>query len=178
MINIETDRLIFREINDDDFDNLKNILSNPIIMKYYPKPYDDEGVLKWIKWSKACYEKRGFGLWALELKDIGEFIGDCGITLQNINGKEVFEIGYHLHSDYWHKGLATEAAKACKKWFFENTDYDEVYSYMNADNIGSYSVAIRNGMKLYEEYINEGVPHKVYRITRQEYLNQIQDRAQ
>ena len=67
----------------------------------------------------------------------------------------MFEIGYHLHSDYWHKGLATEAAKACKKWFFENTDYDEVYSYMNADNIGSYSVAIRNGMKLFEEYIND-----------------------
>lgn len=172
MINLETDRLYFREITDDDFDNLKKIISDPYIMKYYPKPYDDNGVLKWINWCKACYEKRGFGLWALILKETGEFIGDCGITRQDINGRDVFEIGYHLHSDYWRKGLASEAAKACKKWFFENTEYDEVYSYMNGDNIGSYSVAENNGMRLIEEYLHEGVPHKVYRITKGEYLNE------
>lgn len=171
MINLETERLYFRELTDDDFDNLKAVISDPYIMKYYKEPYNDEGVLRWIKWCKASYAKRGFGLWALIRKEDNKFIGDCGISMQDINGKEVPEIGYHIHSDYWRKGYASEASGACKKWLFENTDFEEVYSYMNADNVGSYSVAIKNGMKLVEEYVHEGVPHKVYRITKKEYFD-------
>lgn len=167
---IETERLRFRKLTDNDFDNLKSILSNPETMKYYPEPYDDAGVNKWIKWCKACYEKRGFGLWALELRD-GTFIGDCGITLQNIDGQEVFEIGYHINSLYWRKGYGSEAARASKKWFFENTEYDEVYSYMNADNLGSRGVAINNGMKFIKEYYKDNEHLAVYKITKKDYLN-------
>lgn len=167
---IETDRLRFRELTDDDFKNLKAILSDKETMKYYPKPYDDEGVNRWIRWSKACYEKRGFGLWALEKKD-GTFIGDCGITLQKIDGKEVFEIGYHINSKYWRQGYASEAAKASKKWFFENTKYDEVYSYMNFENIGSRGVAIKNGMSFIKDYYDLDEHLAVYKITKKEYLN-------
>lgn len=172
MINLETERLYFREMDENDFDNLKSVISDPYIMKYYPKPYDDSGVHKWITWCKASYAKRGFGLWALIRKSDNKFIGDCGISMQDINGKLVPEIGYHIHSDYWRQGYGLEAAKACKKWLFENTDFQEVYSYMNADNIASYSLAKANGMKLVEEYVLEGILHKVYKITKDEYLIQ------
>lgn len=166
---IETERLRLREFINSDFDGLKAILSDQDTMKYYPKPYDDEGVLKWLKWGYGCYEKRGFGLWAVELKDNGEFIGDCGITLQNIDGEDVFEIGYHCNRKYWNNGYMSEAAKACKKWFFENTKYDEVYSYMNVDNIGSRRVAEKNGMSLIKEYYKDDEHLAVYRIARKEY---------
>ena len=165
---IQTSRLNFRQINDDDFNNLKQILSDEETMKYYPCPYNDEGVNKWIRWCKGCYEKRGFGLWAIELKD-GTFIGDCGITLQNIDGEEVFEVGYHINKKYWLNGYASEAARAAKKWFFENTDYEEVYSYMNVDNIASRKVAEHNGMSLIKQYYKEDEHLAVYRITRKEY---------
>lgn len=168
---IETERLKLRQLSDDDFDNLKAILSDEETMKFYPKPYDDEGVNKWIRWSKACYEKRGFGLWAVELHD-GSFIGDCGITLQNIDGDEVFEIGYHFNKKYWKKGYAIEAARACKKWFFENTDYDEVYSYMNIKNINSSNLAKRNGMKFIKQYKDNDETVAVYKILKVEYLNE------
>lgn len=154
-------------MNFDDFNNLKEILSNANTMKYYPSPYDDEGVNKWIKWNLACYEKRGFGLWAVTLNDI--FIGDCGITLQNIDGNDVFEIGYHFNPSYWHNGYCIEAAKACKEWFFKNTKYNEVYSYMNFDNTPSRNVAIRNGMKYIKDYYDKGEHLAVYRISRDEY---------
>lgn len=170
MHNIETERLRFREIKQDDFDNLKDIISDSETMKYYPKPYDDEGVQRWIDWCCGCYKKRGFGLWAIELKD-GTFIGDAGITLQNIDGEEVFEIGYHLNKKYWKNGYAIEAARACKKWFFENTKYDEVYSYMNIENIDSVNVAKRNGMSFVKEYMDENEHLVVYKITRKEYIN-------
>ena len=167
---IETERLNFRQINENDFDNLKAILSDEETMKYYPQPYDDAGVEKWIRWSKACYEKRGFGLWAIELKD-GTFIGDCGITLQNIDGNEVFEIGYHLNKKYWHNDYASEAAIAAKKWFFENTNYSEVYSYMNINNLGSSGVAKKNSMKFIKDYYQDSEHIAVYRITRDEYIS-------
>ena len=61
---METKRLLFRKIEQSDFDNLKNIISDPETMKFYPKPYDDNGVQRWIDWCLACYEKRGFGLFA------------------------------------------------------------------------------------------------------------------
>lgn len=169
---IETERLRLRQLAQEDFDNLKEILSDEETMSYYPSPYNDAGVQKWIDWCKACYLKRGFGLWAVELKD-GTFIGDTGITLQNIDGEEVFEIGYHYNKKFWHNGYASEAAKACKKWFFENTDYDEVYSYMNVENFGSRGVAENNGMKFIKEYYKDDEHLAVYKIERKEYFDSL-----
>lgn len=168
---LESKRLLFREMVIDDFDNLKAIISDKETMKYYPKPYDDNGVNRWIKWCQDLYSK-GYGLYALELKDSHVFIGDCGVTLQNIDGDIVYEIGYHINKNYWNKGYASEAAKTIKEWFFSNTSNEEVYSYMNSDNIGSCNVAINNGMKFVKEYDEEGIKHKVYKITRKEYENE------
>ena len=168
---METKRLLFRKIEQSDFDNLKNIISDPETMKFYPKPYDDNGVQRWIDWCLACYEKRGFGLFAIILKDGNIFIGDCGITLQNINGKEVFEIGYHINKKYWNKGYASEASQFMKDYFFTNTLYTEVYSYMNKLNYQSRRVAEKNGMTLIEEYIEDDVLHTVYKITKEQWEN-------
>jgi len=166
---METKRLLFRQINQSDYNNLKAIISDPDTMKYYPKPYDDNGVQRWIDWCLGCYQKRGFGLFAVILKEGNTFIGDCGITLQNINGKEVFEIGYHINKKYWNNGYASEASQYMKDYFFNNTQYNEVYSYMNKFNIASRKVAEKNGMTFIEEYIEDNIPHVVYKITKEEW---------
>ena len=166
---METKRLIFRKIEQSDYDNLKEIISDEETMKYYPKPYDDQGVQKWINWCQGCYEKRGFGLFAIILKENNNFIGDCGITLQNINGKEVFEIGYHLNKKYWHNGYASEASQFMRDYYFNNTENNGVYSYMNKENIPSINVAKRNGMIFIEEYDEDNYPHVVYKITREQW---------
>ncbi len=166
---METKRLIFRKIEQSDYDNLKEIISDEETMKYYPKPYDDQGVQKWINWCQGCYKKRGFGLFAIILKENNNFIGDCGITLQNINGKEVFEIGYHLNKKYWHNGYASEASQFMRDYYFNNTENNEVYSYMNKENIPSINVAKRNGMIFIEEYDEDNYPHVVYKITREQW---------
>lgn len=166
---METERLRFRKIDDGDFDNLKAIISDPETMKYYSKPYGDEGVYRWIRWCKDCYEKHRFGLLALVLKSSGEFIGDCGITLQNINGREVYEIGYHINKKYHNKGYGSEASRYMRDFFFSSTEYDEVYSYMNAENIPSRRLAEKNGMSLVEVYEDDGMTLTVYKITRREW---------
>ena len=167
---LETEKLILREYVESDFDALYNLLSDPITMKHYPKPYDEKGTRRWLDWSFDNYEKYGFGLWAIELRETGQFIGDCGITMQNIDGETLPEIGYHIHRDYWRQGYGKEAARAVRDWFFTHTDFDAVYSYMTAGNTASYSTAASMGMKRVKEY-GEGKDgaHYVYALTRQDW---------
>ena len=111
---IETNRLELREYTMDDFSALQEILSDPETMKHYPKPYDEAGVTRWINWNLQNYKDYGFGLWAVVLKETGEFIGDCGISMQNIDGEWLPEIGYHVNKSYWRQGYAKEACAAVK----------------------------------------------------------------
>ena len=94
---IETERLKLREYTFDDFDSLYEILSDEETMEHYPEPFDKEIVSGWIQWNIDNYAKYGFGLWAVVLKKTGEMIGDCGITIQNIDKELLPEIGYHIH---------------------------------------------------------------------------------
>ena len=155
---LETERLILREYTMDDFDDLYEILS------------DEEKVRYWINWNITNYETFGFGLWAVVLKDSNEMIGDCGITMQIIDGEIKPEIGYHINKKYQRRGYATEAARKCRDYIFQNTPFNIIYTYMKYTNIGSYSVAIKNGMKLIKEYDDpKNIISKAYAITRKEW---------
>ena len=166
---LETSRLTLREMDDDDFESLKKVISDPENMIYYDKPYDDNGVLRWINWCKDSYTKYGFGLWAVILKETGEMIGDCGVSMQFIDNKWKPEIGYHLRKDYHRQGLGIEMASAVKDYFFTNFDFDEVYSYMEVNNVPSYKLAEANGMTFLHLYKTKSGVCKVYRITRNEW---------
>lgn len=167
---IETERLIMRKYTTDDFDDLYVILSDSETMQHYPAPFDRSRTENWIRWNLDNYEKYGFGLWAVILKETGEFLGDCGITLQNIDGKILPEIGYHISKKHWRKGYAKEAARAVRDWIFINTEYNSVYSIMKHTNIGSYSTAAAIGMQKIKEYLNvRNTRIFVYSITREEW---------
>ena len=173
---LETGRLILREYTRDDFAALYEILSDPETMKHYPKPYDEQGTWRWLNWSFDNYARYGFGLWAIELKETGRFLGDCGITMQPIDGQELPEIGYHIHKDFWRQGFAKEAAAAVRDWAFTNLPYDALYSYMNYTNVGSYSTAASIGMKKLKEYQDPRDEYMyVYAITREEWEKNIKD---
>ena len=99
-----------------------------------------------------------------------DFIGDCGLTIQNIDGDLLPEIGYHIHKLYWRRGFGSEAARAVRDWAFEHAEYDCLYSYMKYTNIGSYSTAIATGMKMIKEYPDEKKEISyAYAITRKEW---------
>ncbi|MDD6037677.1 MAG: GNAT family N-acetyltransferase [bacterium] len=172
---IETERLLLRNYSLEDFDALYEIMSDEETMQHYPAPFDEEKTRNWIIWNLDNYEKYGFGLWAVVLKESGEFIGDCGISIQNIDGEMLPEIGYHIHKKYWRRGLGKEAARACRDWVFENTDYDMIFSYMKYTNVGSYATAIANGMKKVKEYPDpKNTISYAYAITRNEWEQLVQ----
>jgi RimJ/RimL family protein N-acetyltransferase len=109
---IETDRLIMREMTEDDFDALYAVLADSDIMQHYPYTFDGDRVREWIRKNIERYKVFGFGLWAVVLKETGEMIGDCGLTMQIINEQIRPEIGYHIRKDCQQRGYASEAAKA------------------------------------------------------------------
>ncbi len=152
---IETDRLFLREMNMDDFDALYKVLGDAEIMQHYPYSFDEARVRSWIERNMNRYRDNGFGLWAVCLKETGEMIGDCGLTLQNIEGEMLPEIGYHIRRDQQHKGYAKEAALAVRNWAFQNTDYPARYSYCKYTNVGSYKTAESIGMHFEKEYSDE-----------------------
>ena len=167
---IETERLRLRELVPEDFEAWHEILSDPETMQHYPEPFDEAKTKRWIKWNLDNYEEYGFGLWVVERKENGEFIGDCGMTMQDIDGEMLPEIGYHIHKKFWRQGYGSEAARAVRDWAFQNTDYDRLYSYMKYTNVGSYSTALSNGMKKVKEYPDEknGISY-AYAISRAEW---------
>ena len=175
---LETERLILRKITPADFDGWYEILSDAETMRHYPAPYDRAGVQRWMDWTLDHYAQHGFGLWAVILKENGAFIGDCGITMQRINGQLLPEIGYHIHKDYWRKGYASEAAAECMAYAFEALGFPAVYSYMKHTNAASYGVALKNGMRLIDAYDDPvNIKTLVYAITYQEWKAGRQEQA-
>ena len=152
---LETERLFLREMTMGDFDALYAVLSDPEIMQHYPYSFDEERVRSWIERNMKRYTDDGFGLWAVCLKDTGEMIGDCGLTLQNIDGQMLPEIGYHIRRDQQRKGYAKEAAMAVRDWAFGNTEYPALYSYCKYTNVVSFKTAESIGMHFEKEYEDE-----------------------
>ena len=152
---LETKRLFLREMTMSDLDALFAVLGDKEIMQHYPYSFDEERVRSWIERNMNRYKEDGFGLWAVCLKDTGEMIGDCGLTLQNIDGQMLPEIGYHIRRDQQRKGYAKEAAAAVRDWAFQNTEYPALYSYCKYTNVGSFKTAESIGMHFEKEYEDE-----------------------
>lgn len=168
MMILETNRLYLREMEQSDFNSLCKFLQDIEVMYAYEHAFSNDEVQAWLDNQIRRYKQYGFGLWAIIKKDTNECIGDCGLTYQDFNGKEVLEIGYHLQKKFWHQGFATEVAIACKEYAFNKLNANEVFSIIRDNNIPSQKVAIRNGMTICGEftkhYYNMDMPHWVYSI--------------
>lgn len=166
----ETDRLYLREMNQSDFKSLSKILKDEETMYAYEGAFSDTEVQEWLDKQILRYQKWNFGLWAVILKETDEMIGQCGLTMQQWKEEDVLEIGYLFERLYWHKGYATEAAKACKKYAFDILKADEVCSIIRDTNVPSQNVAIRNGMTMTDTwtkyYKGVDMPHYRYIVYR------------
>src|SRR5579872_3980760 len=93
---LETGRLLLREFQPSDGVALTAVLGDRETMRFYPAPFDQNGVAAWIERNRRRYQSDGFGLWAMVLKSSGEVVGDCGLVKQTVDGLDETEIGYHV----------------------------------------------------------------------------------
>lgn len=167
---LTTGRLLLREMTEADYDALHAVLADGDIMQHYPYAFDEVRVRGWIARNIDRYRTFGFGLWAVCLRETGEMIGDCGLTMQTIHGVIRPEIGYHIRRDMQRRGYAQEAAVAVRDWTFRSTPFNAIYSYMKYTNLPSAAAAQSWGCRLVDEYADEvNERTRVYAITRAEW---------
>ena len=140
---LETDRLRLRRLTPADEPDLFEVFADPYARQFYPEMFDLAKVRHWIEWNLRNYQQFGFGLWALELKDSGALIGDCGLTYQDVEGARELEVGYHVLYAERRKGYASEAALACLDFGFEHTSCSSICSIVRPSNAASCAVAAR-----------------------------------
>ena len=112
------------------------------------------------------HERDGHGLWAVELAETGEVVGDCGLVWQEVETRREVEIGYHMRRDLWEQGFATEAARAARDHGFDHFGYRRLISLIQPRNVASRRVAQKNGLTIEREILWADLPHLVYHIHR------------
>lgn len=163
---IETERLVLRPLTFDDADALSVVLGDAETMRWYPAPFDRDGVVGWIEKQRGRYEDDGFGLLGVEERVTGELLGDCGPMTQLVEGEPHVELGWHVRRDRWGEGIATEGGAACREWCWANLDVDHLISLIRPENRQSWRVAEKLGMTVWRETMHANLPHRVYRIDR------------
>ena len=164
---LETQRLVLRQLTLKDTDALLPVLGDAEAMVYYPHPFSRDEVGQFISKQLTRYAETGHGLWAILLKSSGELIGDCGLALQDIEGRKEIEVGYHLRRDHWHNGYATEAARACIRHAFYTLHAKQVICMIRPENRPSRRVAERNGMAAGKLVFWHGFNHLIYAISQE-----------
>ena len=168
MKRIETERLILRPHTIEDILPAYEMNLDTEVSKYT----GDGGVVSLSEIERRIkedvmgdYAKYGFGRFAVELKSKNKFIGFAG--LKYLEDLDEVDLGYRLMSEYWGKGYATEASRACVKFGFEVLELDRVIALVMPDNEASINVLLKLGFK-FDTFIEEdGEQVKKYSLEKQ-----------
>jgi ribosomal-protein-alanine N-acetyltransferase len=163
---LRTERLWLRRYRDEDVEDLLAVIGDAETMRHYPRPYTREEAAGWILRQQERYEREGFGLYAMVLRETGEFVGDCGQVTQRVEGTDEVELGWHVDRRWWNRGLATEAGRACRDDAFGRLGLDHVVSLIRPANQPSRRVAEKLGMSVDRQAIWSGLPHEVWLLRR------------
>jgi RimJ/RimL family protein N-acetyltransferase len=150
-----------------DIDAMLRIFTDPLVIASFGiPPFERYQMERWVQRNLSHQNKFGYGLFSVILKHNNLLIGDCGLEHRVIDGETVTELGYDFLSDYWHKGLATEAAKAVRDYAFIELGLPRLVSLIRIGNDGSKHVAERVGMTLISEFASHGNKYWKYGIER------------
>lgn len=159
---LETDRLWLRAITQADFADLFAIWSDAETMRFYPNTLDEAAMQSWIERNLQRYAAHGHGLWAVIRKADEQFVGDCGLVIQDVDGVAELEVGYQFNKQFWGNGYATEAARGCMDFARDRLGSARIISLIRPANLPSRRVAERNGLQLEKQVCWRGFDHDVY----------------
>ena len=150
MVEIETERLLLRGWGDVDVEPYARLCADPEVMRFIGKGsvLNREQSRAQVSRFAEHWDGRGFGLWALEEKGSGAFVGFAGLAHQEdwSEGEHKTEVGWRLDRAFWGHGLATEAAKAGVAYGFETLGLERIISIIQPGNTASRRVAEKAGL--------------------------------
>ena len=146
---IRTGRLLLRQWRDEDFEPFADLNADPIAMEFFPSVIGRAESDAAAEGIRARIEEQGWGLWAVEIVDSGEFIGFTGlwsVPAPEFPFAPAVEVGWRLARGHWGKGYATEAARAAVDFGFEALALTEIVSMTTVANVRSRRVMEKLGM--------------------------------
>lgn len=164
---IETERLILRAWRTDDFEPFAAMMAEPEVAEFLAadqRPMDRAAAWRTLSVFVGHWALRSYGLFAVEHKDSGAFIGRVGGWRPE--GWSGLELGWGLARACWGQGYAFEAARAAGAWLFETQSADALVSLIHSDNRRSQALAQRLGMRVRSETWHAGMPHQIWEIAR------------
>src|SRR4051794_14115927 len=144
-----TTRLRFREMTETDLADISSLELG-----------GSRGPAGWIEWNCRNYAEHGFGLWVIETH-AGEFVGDCGLTMQEVEGEWLVEAGWHVRTPLRRQGYAAEAARAVREAARE-VGVEHLIAIIRPHNVASQGVAAKIGLVLEREVHKNGGPALVF----------------
>jgi RimJ/RimL family protein N-acetyltransferase len=168
---IETSRLLLRQWKNEDLAPYTRICADPEVMRYLSGPMTPKQSEEQLSQFVGHWEERGFGLWAVEEKSSGAFLGFVGLLYQEQwpEGRHKTEVGWRLDRSFWGRGLATEGARASLRYGFEELTLARIISIIHPKNIASRRVAQKLGMTSRGETNFKGNDVIWYAIERREW---------
>ena len=166
---IETARLLLRPMRADDRDELLTVFGDRRVMAAFgAEPFGQTEMKRWVERNLEHQNRYGYGLFSIIHKADRCLVGDCGLEHREIGNIPEIELGYDLRSDYWNRGLATEAAKAASEWAFGSLRLARLTSLVRQGNIASARVAEKIGMRGEANIMQRGTPYWLYALSRED----------
>lgn len=167
---IETERILLREIVEEDAHEILYLDSDPEVVRYVGnQPLSQyKQAVKTIEGILEQYRKYSIARWAVLDKSSNCFLGWAGLKYieDTVNGKsDYYDLGYRLAKKHWGKGYATEAARAVLDYGFSKMNLPAVYAIADSDNINSHHVLEKVGMVFENEFQYQSRPHRWYAIS-------------
>ncbi len=178
LIEFETERLRLRQWQESDFESFAALNADPLVMEYFPEPLSNQASNDMADKIRSLIMERGWGFWAVEVKEGESFIGFCGLHIPTVTlpFSPCVEIGWRLSSAHWGKGYASEAACGALNVAFKQLELPEIVSFTTVGNRRSRRVMERIGMKHSCEFEHPGLPegsllrpHVLYRLLREQW---------
>jgi len=181
ILQLESARLLLRQWCDEDLPEFAAMCADPQVMRYFPAPLSRLECASLIGRIRGHFAEHGFGLWALQRKDTGQFIGFTGLGVVGFDAPftPATEIGWRLAREHWGLGYASEAAWTALRCGFDRLGLTEVVSFTTQTNTPSEKVMQAIGMHhdsaddFEHPKLAAGHPlrhHVLYRITREQWL--------
>lgn len=159
MVYIETPRLLLRDWKEEDFVVFSEMNSSPSVMKYFLHPLSEEESLVLFDAVRSDFLRYGYGGYAVEQKSDGAFVGFTGFHnfSFDVDFAPGIEIAWRLKQEYWNRGYATEAAKACLDYAKENLPFTTVWAFIALPNKPSQRVMQKIGMEFEKNFMHPSV---------------------
>jgi RimJ/RimL family protein N-acetyltransferase len=172
---LRTARLLLRRWRADDLDAFAELNADPAVMKHFPAPLQRHESAELMERIEACFQQRGYGLWAVEVPEQAPLIGFVGLwpATPPLPFAPAVELGWRVAAEHWGRGLAREAAAAAADFAYDELGLHSLLAYAAARNLRSRRLMDRLGMRRdpAEDFDHPGLerghplaPHVLYRL--------------